>query len=481
MTALPHAVPSGPDSPPLGGRPMAAHHFTAGGPAAAGREHLAGWISPLRIWSPRRARLSVQAPRGIRRRITARRGLVTFLLTLILAARHTCRSAGSAPDRPPSGHHHIVYDSPCPPRRRFFGSLPRPALPRCTPPPPCSADSEIEIDPSQPAAEQPARLRPFHRSTWRRVYDGIWVAQLEDSQPLRIRRQFVDYLKRSGRRPALARGLFRRRYHWRYGIGPASQRPRTYNTGNRMPPGRQRWEQRVRHHEFMPCAAWGRSLTLPRVGSEPAEFHDWVSYCTPRRARFRPTTCPTETDPSRQVWGLGKSRGVAAAHDRGRIRPDTASTSRSSPSTFPLSGWPRPRGTPRRDVADEGFSASCLRARPGVQVRLALHYSRPGIRRDGASSKPVAGRVCTGRPIVNDQRHCLRAGTTHHRTRLSRRVGHWYREARLAPEYSQPAITLRDALLLPSLRRLHRHSRRSDRPTWRNVKPALALRRGGDR
>jgi alpha-N-arabinofuranosidase len=118
------------------------------------------------------------------------------------------------------------------------------------------------------------------------IYDGIWVGP--DSKIPNIdgiRKQFVDDMRAIGapniRYPG---GCFGDGYHWRDGIGPAQERPRTYNTWiNSAPEGIDPTESnQFGTHEFMRlCSLIGAQPYLSaNVGSgSPQEFHDWALYC----------------------------------------------------------------------------------------------------------------------------------------------------------------------------------------------------------
>jgi alpha-N-arabinofuranosidase len=148
------------------------------------------------------------------------------------------------------------------------------------------ADAEIELMPGQPGPViSPHIYGHFIEHLGGVIYDGIWVGP--DSRIPNvdgIRKQFVDDMKRIGapnlRWPG---GCFADGYHWRDGIGPAGERPRTYNFWEpRMPEGVHATE--TNHfgiHEFMHlCRLVGAEpYVAANVGSgTPKEFHDWVLY-----------------------------------------------------------------------------------------------------------------------------------------------------------------------------------------------------------
>ena len=150
-----------------------------------------------------------------------------------------------------------------------------------------AADAEIELTPGSPgAAISPHLYGHFIEHLGGVIYDGIWVGKRSKvANTEGIRTQFIEDMKRIGapnlRWPG---GCFADGYHWRDGIGPAAQRPRTYNYWQRqMPKGSDATEtNQFGLHEFMRlCRLVGAQPYLAaNVGSgSPKEFHDWVSYC----------------------------------------------------------------------------------------------------------------------------------------------------------------------------------------------------------
>lgn len=112
------------------------------------------------------------------------------------------------------------------------------------------------------------------------VYGGLWVGTKSRIANINgYRKQAVDYLKDLGipvlRWPG---GCFADDYHWRNGIGPANQRPKTVNI---------HWGGYVEDnsfgtHEFIGlCRLIGAEPYLAgNVGSgTPSELRDWIEYC----------------------------------------------------------------------------------------------------------------------------------------------------------------------------------------------------------
>jgi len=140
---------------------------------------------------------------------------------------------------------------------------------------------EIEILPE----EQIGVIRPelhgqFVEHLGSCVYGGLWVGR--DSKTPNVngyRKAAVEYLRALGvpvlRWPG---GCFADDYHWRDGIGPAAQRPRSVNT---------HWGHSVEDnsfgtHEFMGlCQLIGaQPYLVGNVGSgSPRELRDWMEYC----------------------------------------------------------------------------------------------------------------------------------------------------------------------------------------------------------
>lgn len=112
------------------------------------------------------------------------------------------------------------------------------------------------------------------------IYGGLWVGPNSPIPNIRgYRLQAVNYLKELGipvlRWPG---GCYADDYHWRNGIGPASQRPKTVNI---------HWGGYVEDnsfgtHEFIGlCRLIGAEPYFAgNVGSgSPSELRDWIEYC----------------------------------------------------------------------------------------------------------------------------------------------------------------------------------------------------------
>lgn len=118
------------------------------------------------------------------------------------------------------------------------------------------------------------------------IYDGIWVGPDSKVPNVRgIRQAFIDAMKAiqvpNFRWPG---GCFADEYHWRDGIGPREQRPRTYNMWQANYPDRDKGVEphQFGTHEFIDlCRLTGAEPYLAaNVGSgSPREFHEWVLYC----------------------------------------------------------------------------------------------------------------------------------------------------------------------------------------------------------
>jgi alpha-L-arabinofuranosidase len=135
------------------------------------------------------------------------------------------------------------------------------------------ADSEI-------AVVRPELHGQFAEHLGSCVYGGIWVGKNSPIANVNgYRRQTVEYLKALGvpvlRWPG---GCFADDYHWRDGIGPVSQRPKTVNI---------HWGGHVEDnsfgtHEFIGfCRLIGAEPYFAgNVGSgSPRELRDWMEYC----------------------------------------------------------------------------------------------------------------------------------------------------------------------------------------------------------
>jgi alpha-N-arabinofuranosidase len=112
------------------------------------------------------------------------------------------------------------------------------------------------------------------------VYDGLWVG--EDAECAHVGGLCEEVMRLVKRlNPPMVRwpgGCFADDYHWRDGVGPRQNRPRTVNI---------HWGNVVENnhfgtHEFIAfCRAVGAEPYLcGNVGSgSPAEMRDWVEYC----------------------------------------------------------------------------------------------------------------------------------------------------------------------------------------------------------
>ncbi len=150
-----------------------------------------------------------------------------------------------------------------------------------------AADAEIIISPaeSEPTVDRHL-FGHFIEHLGGVIYDGIWVGR--DSKIANvdgIRKSFLDDMNRIDvpniRWPG---GCFADGYHWRDGIGPASDRPRTYNFWHRaLPENIDSTETNAfGMHEFMNLCRLTNSepYVAANIGSStPQEFYDWVSYC----------------------------------------------------------------------------------------------------------------------------------------------------------------------------------------------------------
>jgi len=149
-----------------------------------------------------------------------------------------------------------------------------------------AADAVLEIHPGELGPEISRHLYgQFIEHLGGVIYDGIWVGPDSRAPNLGgIRKQFIDDMKRIGapnfRWPG---GCFADSYHWRDGIGPRRQRPRTYNLWQtRMPEGVDATEtNQFGTDEFTAlCRLVGAEPYITaNVGSgSPREFHEWVMY-----------------------------------------------------------------------------------------------------------------------------------------------------------------------------------------------------------
>ena len=337
-----------------------------------------------------------------------------------------------------------------------------------------AADAEIEIDPSSPGARiSPHIYGHFIEHLGGVIYDGIWVGPDSKIPNLGgIRKQFIDDMKRLGapnlRWPG---GCFADGYHWRDGIGPAAQRPRTYNYWeHRMPPGRHATESNAFGiHEFMRlCRLVGAEpYVAANVGSAgPQEFHDWVSYCN-----APPGTLSLADERARhgdeepfnvKYWGVGNESWGCGGNMSGG---EYATEYRKYISQVPTYVRPFFVATgPRGHSADgdvgwtEGFFAGLQNVR-GLGVRadgFALHYytdfrqtAEDGAKFDEKGWYAVLHKGIRIEKVMDDHWAIMSRYDPEHRTRfVIDEWGNWYRGGtELGPDYIlSQTITLRDAL-----------------------------------
>jgi alpha-N-arabinofuranosidase len=337
-----------------------------------------------------------------------------------------------------------------------------------------AADAEIVLTPSRPGPViSPHLYGHFIEHLGGVIYDGIWVGR--DSKIPNIgglRERFVDDMKRIGapnlRWPG---GCFADGYHWRDGIGPAEERPRTYNFWQpRMPAGVDATEtNQFGLHEFMRlCRLLGAEPYLAaNVGSgTPREFHDWVSYCNaPAGTVSLADERGRNGDPQPfnvKYWGVGNeswgcggnmSGGEYATEYRkyiaqvpGYVRPFLVATGPRGHSADGDLGW------------TEGFFEGLQEAR-GLGVRVdgfALHYytdfrqtAEDGARFDAKGWYAVLHKGAHIENVIDDHWRVMGKYDPDHRTRfVIDEWGNWYRGGtELGPPYLlSQTITLRDAL-----------------------------------
>jgi alpha-L-arabinofuranosidase len=111
------------------------------------------------------------------------------------------------------------------------------------------------------------------------IYDGIWVGKGSKIPNIDgIRKDIVDYVRRI--KPAVIRwpgGCFADAYHWKDGIGPATERPKRYNRWTDVAETNQ-----FGTHEFIEfCKLVGAEPCFAaNVGTGTAqEFQEWMDYC----------------------------------------------------------------------------------------------------------------------------------------------------------------------------------------------------------
>ena len=337
-----------------------------------------------------------------------------------------------------------------------------------------AADSEVELDPSQPGPEiNPHIYGHFIEHLGGVIYDGIWVGRNSKIANVDgIRKRFVDDMKRIGapnlRWPG---GCFADGYHWRDGIGATAERPRTYNYWeNRMPQGLHAVESnQFGIHEFMRLArlVGAEPYVAANVGSgTPQEFHDWVSYCNAPAGTLSladERAANGDREPfGVKYWGVGNESWGCGGNMSGG---EYATEYRKYIAQFPVYVRPYLVATgPRGHSADgdvawtEGFFGGIKSVR-GLDVRVdgfALHYytdfrqtGEDGARFDDKGWYAVLHKGALMEKVMADHWAIMGKYDPQHRTRfVIDEWGNWYRGGtELGPEYIlSQASTLRDAL-----------------------------------
>ena len=335
-----------------------------------------------------------------------------------------------------------------------------------------AAEADVVLTPSEPGpAIDPHIYGHFIEHLGGVIYDGIWVGR--DSKIPNvdgIRKQFVDDMKRIGapnlRWPG---GCFADGYHWRDGIGPAADRPRTYNFWEpRMPEGVRATEtNQFGIHDFMHLCrvVEAEPYVAANVGSStPKELHDWVLYCnaplgTVSLADERAANGAGEPF-GVKYWGVGnESWGCGGDMTGGEY----ATEYRRFVTQFPMYVRPYliaagPRGhSEDMDVAwTEDFFAGMQGVRRSPVDGFALHYytdfrrtEEDGARFDASGWYAVLHKGARMDEIIRKHWEIMgRYDAEHHTKFVIDEWGNWYRGGtELGPAYLlSQTITLRDAL-----------------------------------
>jgi alpha-N-arabinofuranosidase len=336
-----------------------------------------------------------------------------------------------------------------------------------------AADALVEVSPGEPAHHiSPHIYGHFIEHLGGVVYDGIWVGR--DSKIPNvggIRKAFVDDMKRLGapnlRWPG---GCFADGYHWRDGIGPASERPRTFNFWQpRMPEGVDATEtNQFGIHEFMQlCRLVGAEpyLAANMGSSDPREFHDWVLYCNAPVGSVSladERAANGDPEPFRvRYWGVGnESWGCGGDMTGGEYATEYRRFVTQVPEydTRPFLVAAGPRGhSLDGDLAwTEDFFEGMQGGHRSPVDGFALHYYTDfrQTQEDGASFGPagwydVLRKGARVEDVIEDHWGLMgRYDPEHHTRFVLDEWGNWYKGGtELGPAYLlSQTITLRDAL-----------------------------------
>jgi alpha-N-arabinofuranosidase len=333
------------------------------------------------------------------------------------------------------------------------------------------ADADIVLTPGTPGSViNPHIYGHFIEHLGGVIYDGVWVGR--DSKIPNvdgIRKRFVEDMKRIGapnlRWPG---GCFADGYHWRDGIGPADERPRTYSFWEpRMPEGVRATEtNRFGIHEFMHlCRLVGAEpYVAANVGSgTPREFHDWVLYCnaplgTVSLADERAKNGAAEPF-AIKYWGVGNESWGCGGNMTGG---EYATEYRRFVTQFPMYTEPYlVAAGPRGHSADKdlGWTEGFFEGLQGHRSRVdgfALHYytdfrqtPEDGARFDQKGWHAVLHKGTLIEGIIEEHWRLMgRYDPEHHTRFVIDEWGNWYRGGtELGPAYLlSQKITLRDAL-----------------------------------
>lgn len=184
------------------------------------------------------------------------------------------------------------------------------------------------------------------------INDGIWVGEKSSIPNYNgLRKDVVDALKKLA--PPVIRwpgGCYADAYHWRDGVGPRKERPKTYNENF----GTYELEtNQFGTHEFMElCKRVGAQpwININMLSGTVAEMKEWAEYCN--RKDSTTLSCERESNGSKEsfnvlYWGIGNECWGGGGN---YTAEGYANEYRKYASAFPIFGKITPKGMEGLDL-----------------------------------------------------------------------------------------------------------------------------------